>query len=60
MAILVFLPGKLKGQRSPVGYRPEGSKESDMPEYAHKENRFLKAMYKVHNIYIDPEYQIGS
>ena len=54
MAILVFLPGKLKGQRSPVGYRPEGSKESDMPEYAHKENRFLKAMYKVHNIYIDP------
>ena len=60
MAIPVFLPGKLKGHRSPVGYSQWGSKESDMPEHTHRANRILKAMYKVHNIYIDPEYQIGS
>ena len=30
--ILVFLPGKLRGQRSLVGYSPWGCKESDMTE----------------------------
>ena len=29
---LVFLPGKLHGQRSLVGYSPWGSKESDMTD----------------------------
>ena len=29
---LVFLPGKLCGQRSPVGYSPWGHKESDTTE----------------------------
>ena len=28
----VFLPGKPRGQRSLVGYSPEGSKETDMTE----------------------------
>ena len=31
--IAVFLPGKSHGQRSVVGYRPWGSKESDMTEH---------------------------
>ena len=32
MATPVFLPGKSHGQRSLVGYRPWGHKESDMNE----------------------------
>ena len=28
----VFLPGKSHGQRSLMGYSPQGRKESDMPE----------------------------
>ena len=28
----VFLPGEFHGQRSVVGYSPQGPKESDMPE----------------------------
>ena len=31
----VFLPGKFHEQRSLVGYRPWGRKESDMTEKAH-------------------------
>ena len=31
----VFLPGKPYGQRSLVGYSPQGHKESDMTEHAH-------------------------
>ena len=34
----VFLPGKLHGQRSLVGYNPWGSKESDMTECTHTYN----------------------
>ena len=32
---LVLLPGKFHGQRSLVGYRPQGCKESDMTEQLH-------------------------
>ena len=32
---LVFLPGKSYGQRSLVGYSPQGCKESDMTERVH-------------------------
>ena len=32
---LVLLPGKVHGQRSLVGYRPQGCKESDMTEQLH-------------------------
>ena len=31
----VFLPGKSHGQRNPVGYSPQGRKESDMTEQLH-------------------------
>ena len=31
----VFLPGKSHGQRSLVGYSPQGRKESDMTERLH-------------------------
>ena len=31
----VFLPGKFRGQRSLVGYSPQGRKESDMTEATH-------------------------
>ena len=31
----VFLPGKSHGQRSLVGYSPQGLKESDMTERLH-------------------------
>ena len=31
----VFLPGKSHGQRSLVGYTPQGSKESDTTERLH-------------------------
>ena len=34
----VFLPGKLHGQRSLMGYNPWGSKESDMTECTHAYN----------------------
>ena len=30
---VVFLPGKFHGQRSLVGYSPQGPKESDVTEY---------------------------
>ena len=29
----LFLPGKPHGQRSPVGYSPQGHKEADMTEW---------------------------
>ena len=32
---LVFLPGKSHGQRSLVGYSPQGCKESDMTDHTH-------------------------
>ena len=39
---LVFLPGKLHGQRSLAGYNPWGRKESDMTEHmAHPEVELL-------------------
>ena len=31
----IFLPGKSHGQRNPVGYSPQGRKESDMTEQLH-------------------------
>ena len=34
MATLVFLPGKSHGQRSLVGYSPQGCKESDMTQHS--------------------------
>ena len=42
----VFLPGKSHGQRSPVGYRPQGHKESTGLDclstlYSHSQGRFL-------------------
>ena len=44
----VFLPGKLHGQRSPVGYSPMGHKESDRTEWlsTHKHTQFnLKSAF---------------
>lgn len=58
-----ILAWKIKGTKKPLWatVNPWGSEESDMPEHTHRENRILKAMaYKVQNIYIDSEYQIGS
>ena len=31
----VFWPGEVHGQRSQVGYSPQGHKESDTPEHVH-------------------------
>ena len=36
--IPVFLPGRSQGQRSPVGYSPWGSKESDTTEWVNTES----------------------
>ena len=40
-----FLPGKLDGQRSLLGYSPWGCKESDMSDYAraHTHTRKVKS-----------------
>ena len=35
----VFLPGKSHGQRSLVGYSPQGCKESDMTEQLHSHSQ---------------------
>ena len=40
--ISVFLPGKLHGERSLVGYSPWGFKELDTTEHSHKEQRTLE------------------
>ena len=40
----VFLPGKLRGQRSLAGYSPWGCKELDMTEWAHT------STHLVHNL----------
>ena len=39
----VFLPGESHGQRSLVGYSPQGHKESDMTKHAHT---YLKASFQ--------------
>ena len=40
----VFLPGKFHGQRSLVGYRPQGCKESDANERLNYHNSLTKFM----------------
>ena len=37
----VFLPGKVLGQRSPMGYNPWGHKESEITEHVESSNRRL-------------------
>ena len=39
----VFLSGKFRGRRSPVGYSPWGRKESDTTEWLHFHFHFLIA-----------------
>ena len=44
----VFLPGKVHGQRSLVGYSPWGHKESDMTEGLHfTDNRRIQYVFKL-------------
>ena len=42
----VFLPGKVHGQRSLVGYRPWGRKESDTTEHTHRKQECYYLQYK--------------
>ena len=44
-----FLPGKLDGQRSLLGYSPWGCKESDMSDYAHAHTHTHKKSEKQHS-----------
>ena len=41
----VFLPGEFHGQRSLVGYSPQGHKESDMTERLTRHNFQVKPLY---------------
>ena len=34
----VFLPGKSQGERSVVGYSPQGRKDLDMTEHVHRQH----------------------
>ena len=43
----IFLPGKSHGQKSLVGYSPEGHKESDMTGHEHKTAIFV-LKYKIY------------
>ena len=44
---LVFLPGKLHGQRSLVGYSPHNCKESNSTEHTHTMATMIRRSYSV-------------
>ena len=45
----VFLPGEAQGQRTLVGYRPWGCRESDMPEHAHTAHSHNRPVVQLHD-----------
>ena len=47
----LFLPGKLHGQRSLVGYSPWGHKESDLAEHTYQYNNLL-VLYVLYQYFI--------
>ena len=55
-----FLPGKLHGQRSLVGYSPQGHKKSDMTEHIHTHTHTHLTLYLGNNKRRDISGQAGS
>ena len=57
--IPVFLPGESHGQRSLVGYSPQGRKESDMTEQLHS-HRFATAFHSKSKLLLISWLQLPS
>ena len=51
----IFLPGESHAQRSPVGYRPRGGKESDTAEQLHFHFHFKTLYHLSCEVIGDPE-----
>ena len=58
----VFWSGKSHGQRSLVGYRPGGRKESDMTEYSlpHKTNSSSSTLHNAHGCFHSMMAEVNS
>ena len=51
--ILVFLPGEFHGQRSLMGYSPQGCKESDMTEWLHTHTHNINSLHFLNSEFHD-------